>query len=105
MFFSSKLKTIGTSTGNNTNIFLSLKRDRYLYLLILPGLLFIIIFKILPMYGLIISFQDYSPYLGISKSPWVGLSHYARFFNHPDFLMVLRNTLNRKIKGFIEIYR
>ncbi|WP_328589307.1 ABC transporter permease [Litchfieldia alkalitelluris] len=70
-----------------------LKRDRYLYLLILPGLLFFIIFKYVPMWGIIISFQDYSPYLGVLKSEWVGFAHFQRFFTNPDFIILFRNTM------------
>lgn len=86
-------ETAKTNSINKVVLLSSLKRDRYLYLLILPGLLFIIAFKILPMYGLIISFQDYSPLIGVLKSPWVGFSHFARFFSNRDFFMLLRNTL------------
>lgn len=68
-------------------------KDRTLYFMIIPGLLFFVIFKYVPMGGLIISFQDYKPYSGISKSEWVGLEHFARLFQEPDFLMILSNTL------------
>ena len=86
-------KTIKTKAVSSGTLFLSMKRDRYLYLLILPGFLFIVAFKLLPMYGLIVSFQDFSPFLGVLKSPWVGFSHFARFFGNHDFFMLLRNTL------------
>nr|WP_246320787.1 ABC transporter permease subunit [Paenibacillus germinis] len=68
-------------------------RDRFLYLLALPGILFFIIFKYVPMWGLVIAFQNYSPYAGILKSDWVGLEHFARFFGNEDFYLLLRNTL------------
>lgn len=71
----------------------ALKRDKFLYLLILPGVLFFVIFKYLPMWGLVIAFQNYSPYLGILKSPWVGLEHFIRFFTHEDFIVLFRNTM------------
>nr|WP_317891204.1 sugar ABC transporter permease [Paenibacillus oceani] len=70
-----------------------LSRDKYLYLLALPGLLYFIIFKYVPIGGLIIAFQDYSPYFGILKSEWVGLEHFERFFSNDDFGMLLRNTM------------
>lgn len=53
---------------------LSLKRNKLLYLMILPGFLYFVIFKYLPMGGLIIAFQDYQPFLGIADSPGLGLS-------------------------------
>ncbi|MCM3784738.1 ABC transporter permease subunit [Neobacillus mesonae] len=71
----------------------SLLRDRSLYLLALPGILFFLVFKYVPMWGIVISFQDYSPFLGIMDSPWVGMKHFANFFASPDFMLMLRNTL------------
>lgn len=68
-------------------------RNKLLYLMILPGFLYFVIFKYLPMGGLIISFQDYQPYLGIAGSPWVGFKHFVRLFTEPTFAMLLRNTL------------
>lgn len=67
--------------------------NKILYLMILPGLLYFITFKYLPMGGLVIAFQDYQPFLGISGSPWVGLKHFARLFTEPTFFILLRNTL------------
>lgn len=72
---------------------LSLQRNKLLYLMILPGFVYFVIFKYLPMGGLVISFQDYQPYLGIGGSPWVGFKHFVRLFTEPTFLMLLRNTL------------
>ncbi|AIQ60797.1 protein lplB [Paenibacillus borealis] len=72
---------------------LSLKRNKLLYLMILPGFVYFVIFKYLPMGGLVISFQEYQPYLGIGGSPWVGFKHFVRLFTEPTFLMLLRNTL------------
>ena len=76
-----------------TSILSSINRDRYLYLLILPGFLYLLLFRLLPMYGLFISFQEFSPFLGIFNSKWVGLENYIRFFRNEDFFMLLRNTL------------
>lgn len=61
--------------------------------MILPGFLYFVIFKYLPMGGMIIAFQDYQPYLGITGSPWVGFKHFVRLFTEPTFFMLLRNTL------------
>lgn len=66
---------------------------RYLYLLALPGLLFFLIFKYVPMFGVLIAFQNYSPFKGVFHSPWVGFEHFQRFFSNPDFLMLFRNTM------------
>ncbi|MED4040063.1 ABC transporter permease [Niallia taxi] len=61
--------------------------------MIFPGVLYFLIFKYLPMAGLIIAFQDYQPYLGILDSPWVGLKHFIRLFTEPTFFMLFNNTL------------
>ncbi|WP_249435708.1 ABC transporter permease subunit [Paenibacillus sp. Marseille-Q4541] len=61
--------------------------------MILPGFVYFVIFKYFPMGGLIISFQEYQPYLGIQGSPWVGFKHFARMFTEPTFAMLLSNTL------------
>lgn len=68
-------------------------RDRWLYLLLFPGVMYFLIFKYVPMWGLIMAFQDYKPHLGFMGSPWVGLKHFERFFSEPQFWMLLRNTL------------
>lgn len=68
-------------------------RNKWLYVMLLPGLIYFIIFKYLPMYGLIISFQNYKPYNGIMGSEWVGMEHFKRLFTEPDFLNILMNTL------------
>lgn len=71
----------------------AVKKYKLLYLMILPGLVYFIIFKYLPMGGLVIAFQDYQPFLGITGSEWVGFKHFIRLFTEPTFMMLLRNTL------------
>ncbi|MEF2965450.1 sugar ABC transporter permease [Paenibacillus sp. M1] len=68
-------------------------RNKWLYVMLLPGVLYFIIFKYLPMYGLVISFQDYKPYQGIFGSEWVGLEHFRRLFTEPEFFNILWNTI------------
>jgi putative aldouronate transport system permease protein len=66
---------------------------RYLYLLILPTLVYFFIFSYIPYYGLTIAFRQYKLFLGISASPWVGFKYFEEFFRSPDFVRLLRNTL------------
>ncbi|WP_420813791.1 ABC transporter permease [Phytoactinopolyspora endophytica] len=68
-------------------------RRRTLYLMILPGAVYFLIFKYLPMGGLAIAFQDYRPFLGFSGSEWVGFDHFVRLFTEDTFFLLLRNTL------------
>lgn len=66
---------------------------RSYYLLLLPGILYFIIFHYIPMWGVSISFLDYHPIKGLSGSEWVGLKHFAVLFRSPDFWEVFRNTI------------
>jgi len=66
---------------------------RAIYLLMLPGLLCILVFSYVPMWGVIIAFMDYRPWLGLRGSPWVGFANFALFFNSPYFVRLMRNTL------------
>lgn len=70
-----------------------IKKNRALYLMLLPGILYFIIFKYIPMGGLVIAFQDYQPFLGILGSPFVGLKHFIRLFTEDTFVMLMKNTL------------
>jgi putative aldouronate transport system permease protein len=58
-----------------------------------PGILYFVIFKYVPMWGALIAFKNYQPFLGFFGSEWVGLMHFRDFFTNPDFFMLLRNTL------------
>lgn len=63
------------------------------YIMLIPGILFFLVFCYGPMYGLVIAFQDFYPLRGISGSDFVGLKHFRELFTNPFFLSVLRNTL------------
>ncbi len=90
----STVKGKQTSTKKKgLNLLSALRRDRSLYVLALPGILFFLVFKYIPMWGIIIAFQDYSPFRGIQGSEWVGLQHFTAFFGNPDFALLFRNTL------------
>lgn len=67
--------------------------DKYLYLMILPGILVVLIFAYFPMYGLQLAFKDYKPMLGITDSEWVGFEHFAKLFSYPESRYVIINTI------------
>ena len=69
------------------------KRDKYLYLLILPGLLVVFIFSYMPMYGIILAFKDYKVKAGIMFSQWCGLENFNRFFGRAVAGQIIGNTL------------
>ncbi len=64
-----------------------------LYLLLIPGIVLTIIYKYIPMYGVQIAFRDYNPVLGFSKSPWVGLYWFEKFFSNYKSWDMIRNTV------------
>ncbi|MCY9661692.1 ABC transporter permease subunit [Paenibacillus chondroitinus] len=70
-----------------------LRRGLPLYAMIAPGVLFFILFRYLPMFGVAIAFQDYDPFDGFLHSDWVGLEHFRRLFTEADFWFLMRNTL------------
>ncbi|MDQ1913515.1 ABC transporter permease subunit [Paenibacillus sp. GD4] len=76
-------------------------KDRYLLLLGLPGLLFFLLFKYVPMLGLYMAFVDFSPFMGIWESPWAGLQHFERIFEDKEIVRVLWNTLSI---SFLQIF-
>ena len=76
-------------------------RNRSLYILVIPVILFYIMFHYKPMYGAIIAFQDYVPRKGISGSDWVGFDQFIRFFQSPYFFRLIKNTLLLSIYGLV----
>nr|WP_245987694.1 ABC transporter permease subunit [Cohnella lupini] len=64
-----------------------------LYALLVPGLLFLLLFKYAPMYGIIIAFQDFNIFAGVAASDWVGLAQFEKLIHSDEFLQVLANTL------------
>ena len=67
--------------------------QRYLFLLMLPGIIYFVVFKYTPMYGAIIAFKDFNPRVGILESPWAGLKYFKQFFDSPFCWRLIRNTL------------
>ncbi len=70
-----------------------MKRAWPLYVMILPGIIFVLLFRYYPMYGVVIAFQDFSPAKGFAASPWVGWENFEFFFSLPDFGRIFGNTL------------
>lgn len=70
-----------------------IRRNYILYLCLIPGILYYLIFCYAPMGGLIIAFKDYNIFQGIVKSPWAGLKYFKQLFTLPNFGNVVRNTL------------
>ena len=82
-----KKETIGV------RIIKDFRKNKQKYLIILPVMIYFILFEYKPMYGVIIAFKRYTPILGIADSPWVGFNNFVRFFKDIYFFRVVKNTL------------
>ena len=69
------------------------KKQLSYHMMLAPGMIFLIIFSFIPMFGIIMAFQDYIPTKGILGSKWVGFSNFKYMFQIPDSMNILRNTL------------
>ncbi len=95
----SKVKVKSKGRAIKNPFFYELIKNKYLYIMALPGLLYFLIFCYFPMYGAVIAFKDYAPALGILKSPWAGLDNFIKFFNSVNFKSVLSNTIVLSLYG------
>ena len=73
------------------------RKNWILYVMMLPVVIYYIVFAYAPMYGVQLAFKNYKIKLGIMGSPWVGLDHFKRFFNSYNFSLLLKNTLGISI--------
>ncbi|GIO28920.1 MULTISPECIES: ABC transporter permease [Paenibacillus] len=80
-------------TGKFRRAAIDIRKDWDLYLALLPGIAFLILFKYTPMYGIVIAFKDFNIFDGLAASPWVGFHHFEKLFASDSFLQVFRNTL------------
>lgn len=70
-----------------------MRRYWFIYMLAVPGLIFMIVFNYGPMYGIQLAFKDYKMNLGVWGSPWVGLKHFREMFADPVFIQAFKNTV------------
>ena len=88
-----KKKTLQLEGQRKTPLTQRLLRSWQLYLLVLPSIVWVVIFMYWPMYGIQIAFRNFTPVGGITGSDWVGLDHILRFVESYNFWPLLRNTL------------
>ena len=81
-------------------VWTSIKRCRHLYLMVLPAIIAVLIFHYVPLYGIIMAFEDYKPAFGILGSKWVGLKHFKTFFEYPYFWKIMWNTIALSLWSF-----
>ena len=90
-----------TKTKNNKSAFVQAQKDYQLYIMLIPVILYYILFMYKPMYGLQIAFKDYSLFKGITQSPWCGFKHFIKFFEGPFLWRTVKNTLCLSIIGLL----
>ena len=81
-----------------------MKQNFWLYIFLIPGMVFLLLMNYLPMFGIIIAFKNFRVVKGVFGSDWVGLKHFQYLFHAPDFYRILRNSLTlsllRLVCGF-----
>lgn len=92
---------VARSNSNKRRLTMRLWNLRYLYMLVIPGVIWLAIFSYAPMYGVIIAFKEYNVGLGIMQSPWVGLKYFYEIINDPYFMAAIRNTLFFSVLGLL----
>ena len=97
------MKTIKTEKAKSflNRLMKDLKKYKTLYFLVIPVVIWYILFCYKPMYGVIIAFKDYRPGLGIAGSKWVGFKHFKQFFESYYFGRTLKNTLIMSLSQII----
>ena len=70
-----------------------IRHDRWLYALLVPGVVYFLVFKYLPMWGVVMAFENYVPFSGVFGSEWVGMKWFGYFFSSPAWTRYLANTL------------
>lgn len=78
-----------------------IKKNKLLYLMFLPVVVYYLIFHYAPMFGIVIAFKDYNAFTGFIRSPWVGLKHFKDFFSSPYCWRLIRNTFLISFYGLI----
>lgn len=78
-----------------------IKKNRILYIMVLPVVVYYVIFAYIPMSGIVMAFKDYKIKLGLFESPWVGLKYFERFFGSYNFVLLLKNTVGISLYSLI----
>lgn len=88
-----KVRSKNNDGFNHASTMTIVRKNISLYLLLIPGIVYLIIFKYVPIGGLIMAFQDFNVFKGFMASEWVGMLQFQKLFSSPDFYRIFRNTL------------
>ncbi len=81
------------NVGKKSPLWSRVSKYKFLYLMLVPGLIYVVLFKYLPIAGNMIAFKEYKIFQGIWGSPWCGLDNFIRLFESDNFYVIMRNTL------------
>jgi putative aldouronate transport system permease protein len=81
------------SLNKKSNLFNKIYEQRYLFLMSLPFIIWVIVFRYVPLWGWTMAFQDYKPYYSFFQQQWLGFANFIELFHDADFYQVMRNTL------------
>lgn len=98
------MRTVNRKTTFRRRLRVDMHKNWTIYLLVLPVVVYYIIFSYRPMYGLLLAFKDYRPKLGILGSPWTsqnGMKHFVNFFNSVHLPRLVRNTVILSVTDFL----
>jgi putative aldouronate transport system permease protein len=95
------LEVTSLKKRSKNRLWQKLYNQRYLFLMSLPFIIWVIIFRYVPVWGWTMAFQDYKPYLSFGQQQWVGLLHFTRVFTDVNFYLAMRNTLVMSLLSLI----
>jgi putative aldouronate transport system permease protein len=95
------LEKTGSFKEKMSRTWMLLKKQKYLHLMVIPGIIWMIIFNYIPMYGIIIAFKNYTIIDTFNSAPWVGLENFREFFMDDNFFVVMKNTLGISVLKLI----
>lgn len=93
-----------TKSGYWYRLGIRMLQHKYMYTLALPGILYFVLFKFVPLLGLMLAFKDYNPFSGFTGSEWVGMKHFKELFADNNFYIMLRNTFAINIFGLVFMF-
>ncbi|MDN5303124.1 MAG: putative aldouronate transport system permease protein [Fusobacteriaceae bacterium] len=95
------MEKTGSFKEKMSRTWMLLKKQKYLHLMVIPGIIWMIIFNYIPMYGIIIAFKNYTIIDTFNSAPWVGLENFREFFMDDNFFVVMKNTLGISVLKLI----
>lgn len=89
------------NTSNGNKFWKKIKSQKYLILMSFPFVIWLFVFKYIPLFGWVMAFQDYKPAQSIFQQEWVGFKHFKVLFDEPLFYQSLKNTLGMGVLGLV----